>query len=104
MAGAVRLTTAAALALALAACNQGDSGNVMAPEANALTPAQVDLALGPEVTNAAGNALDQASEADAIAQENAVEAADEEDALDESVVDEPAPANNGSDSEADTAE
>jgi hypothetical protein len=40
-----------ALALALAACNQGNSGNVMAPDSNALDPAEVNAALGPEVTN-----------------------------------------------------
>ena len=40
-----------ALACAAAACSQGNSDNVMAPEANALEPAEVNAALGPEVTN-----------------------------------------------------
>jgi hypothetical protein len=45
--------TAAFLALALAAsaCSQGNSDNVMSPDANALDPADVNAALGPEVTN-----------------------------------------------------
>lgn len=38
----------AALAVAAAACNQGNSDNVMSPQANALTPAEVNEALGPE--------------------------------------------------------
>ena len=38
----------AALALAGAACGQGNSDNVMAPQSNALTPAEVNAALGPE--------------------------------------------------------
>ncbi len=38
----------AALALAGAACSQGNSDNVMAPQSNALTPAEVNAALGPE--------------------------------------------------------
>jgi hypothetical protein len=40
-----------ALALAVAGCSQGNSDNVMSPEANALEPADVNAALGPEVTN-----------------------------------------------------
>jgi hypothetical protein len=49
-----------ALAAAAAACGQGNSDNVMSPEANALSPADVNAALGPEVANttdvnAAGN-------------------------------------------------
>ena len=45
--------TAAFLALAGAAsaCSQGNSDNVMSPDANALDPADVNAALGPEVTN-----------------------------------------------------
>jgi hypothetical protein len=42
---------AVALGLALSACSQGNSDNVMSPEANALAPADVNAALGPEVTN-----------------------------------------------------
>jgi len=40
-----------ALAIAAAACGQGNSDNVMSPEANALEPADVNAALGPEITN-----------------------------------------------------
>jgi hypothetical protein len=50
----MKLAKAAALfglAIAAAACNQGNSDNVMSPEANALEPADVNAALGPEVTN-----------------------------------------------------
>lgn len=43
-----------ALTVALAACSQGNSDNVMSPEANALQPADVNAALGPEVTNTPG--------------------------------------------------
>jgi hypothetical protein len=43
--------TFAALALAVAGCSQSNSDNVMSPEANALEPADVNAALGPEVTN-----------------------------------------------------
>lgn len=93
MVAAVKLTIAAAAALALAACGQSGSDNVMASSANALTPAQVDLALGPELANSAGNGLDSSNEANSAAPENAVAAADEEDALDESVADEPVTSN-----------
>lgn len=41
-----------ALAIAAAACGQGNSDNVMSPEANALQPADVNAALGPEDVNA----------------------------------------------------
>ena len=48
--------TAIALALAAAACGQGNSDNVMSPEANALEPAEINAALGPEITaNATAN-------------------------------------------------
>ena len=42
----MRLAFAIAVAAGVTACSQGDSGNVMAPDANALTPAEVNLALG----------------------------------------------------------
>lgn len=92
----MRLTAALALLFGSAACSQGDSDNVMAASANALTPAQVDLALGPELANAEGNAVESANEADATASQNAVKAADTEDALDQSFAEEPAAANNDS--------
>lgn len=85
MVAAVRLTIAAAAVLALAACGQSGSDNVMASSANALTPEQVDLALGPELSNATDNGLESSNEVNSALPENAVEAADEEDALDESV-------------------
>jgi hypothetical protein len=47
-----RSAAVAALAIAAAACSQGNSDNVMSPQANALTPAEVNEMLGPE-TNAA---------------------------------------------------
>jgi hypothetical protein len=40
--------TVAVLVVAGAACSQGNSDNVMAPQSNALTPAEVNAALGPE--------------------------------------------------------
>jgi hypothetical protein len=49
--GFARTISVLALAAAAAACGQGNSGNVMSPEANALQPADVNAALGPEVTN-----------------------------------------------------
>lgn len=90
MVGRLRVTLAVGLAIASAACNRGDSDNVMGSSANALTPAQVDLALGPELTGAAGNQLDSSNEAEAVDSANAAEAAGDEDALDEAVPDEPA--------------
>jgi hypothetical protein len=44
-----------ALAIAGAACSQGNSDNVMAPQSNALTPAEVNAALGPETPVAIDN-------------------------------------------------
>jgi hypothetical protein len=38
-------------AISAAACGQGSPDNVMAPEANALEPAEINAALGPEVAN-----------------------------------------------------
>ena len=49
---------ATVLALAAAACSQGNSDNVMSPEANALEPAEINAALGPEIaTNATASAM-----------------------------------------------
>jgi hypothetical protein len=39
----------------VAACGQGNSDNVMAPQSNALTPAEVNAALGPETPVAVDN-------------------------------------------------
>ena len=47
----VKFGTGAALAVAAAACGQGNSDNMMSPDANALEPADVNAALGTEVTN-----------------------------------------------------
>lgn len=41
----------AALAIAAAACSQGNSDNVMSPQSNGLEPADINAALGPEITN-----------------------------------------------------
>ena len=89
----LKIAVGVSLALALAGCGQGQGGNVMAPEANALTAEQVDLALGPELTNTADNELGSANGTNVVAAENAVEAADTEDAIDEAVTDEPPVAN-----------
>jgi hypothetical protein len=48
----LKITGTVALAIAAAACGQGNSDNVMSPEANALQPADVNAALGPEDMNA----------------------------------------------------
>lgn len=48
----IRISGILALAIAAAACGQGNSDNVMSPEANALQPADVNAALGPEDVNA----------------------------------------------------
>jgi hypothetical protein len=45
------------LAMAAVACNQGNSENVMSPQANALTPVEVNEALGPETNGADLNAM-----------------------------------------------
>lgn len=39
------------IALAASACSQGSSDNVMSPQGNALQPADINAALGPEVMN-----------------------------------------------------
>ena len=46
----LKVGTAMACAMAAAACSQGNSDNVMSPEANALEPADVNAALGTDVT------------------------------------------------------
>ncbi len=48
----LKITIVAAAAIAAAGCSQGNSDNVMSPEANALTPVEVNEALGPETANA----------------------------------------------------
>ncbi len=60
-------TTAAILGLAIAAaaCSQGNSDNVMSPDGNALTPAEVNAALGPEVTNTPGPIANDTNATDA---------------------------------------
>ena len=98
---------AAALSLALAACGQGGPDNVMAPSANALPPALVDLALGPEAGGTSTNAVepadgaapadsaepDEPSVAPSAANASNAEPADadaEEETTDEPIVEEPA--------------
>ena len=62
----LKFAAAAVLAIAAVACNQGNSDNVMAPQANALTPAEVNEALGPETNatdlNAMANGLNGTGE------------------------------------------
>lgn len=87
--GTVRIGIVVSAGLALVGCNQSDSGNVMASHANALTPAQVDLALGPEIANASVNQSEPVNDVNAVVSANATQAADEEDALDEAVPAEP---------------
>jgi hypothetical protein len=74
----MRLTLTAALLGVAAACNPDDSGNVMAAPGNALTPEQVDRALGPELTGdpnvTAGNEADAAGTAANAAGERAEDA------------------------------
>ena len=83
-----RIAAIAALPLVLATCGQGDSGNVMAPAANLLSPEQVDAALGPEPANGA-NAL-EAPNVDNVAEP--VEAADAvEESIEPQVRSEPEP-------------
>jgi hypothetical protein len=43
-----RIVSLVAFGAVIAACSQGNSDNVMAPQSNALTPAEVNAALGPE--------------------------------------------------------
>ena len=47
----IKVGTAIACAMAAAACSQGNSDNMMSPDANALEPADVNAALGTEVMN-----------------------------------------------------
>ncbi|HET9810587.1 MAG TPA: hypothetical protein VFP53_02685 [Sphingomicrobium sp.] len=64
-----KLFGAAALAIGLCACNQGDADNVMAPSANALDPADVNLALG--------NELPATNDVNAVANEESADTAGE---------------------------
>ena len=68
-----RSTLIVGLAAAASACGQGGADNVMAPEANALDPAQVNLILGPE---APANSLDANSVNSIEPPEAAADAAD----------------------------
>ena len=47
----IKVGTAIACAMAAVACSQGNSDNMMSPDANALEPADVNAALGTEVAN-----------------------------------------------------
>jgi hypothetical protein len=50
----MRFAAAITLLLAVTACNQGNSQNVMSSGGgNTLQPADINLALGPEITNTA---------------------------------------------------
>ena len=78
-----RLVAAVTLAAATAACGGDDAGNVMAPEGNKLDPAQIDAALGPEVTANDGNmAVSEVTPVDgATGNESGAIAADEAPAI-----------------------
>jgi hypothetical protein len=69
-----KMAALVALAVVGAACSQGNSDNVMAPEANALEPADVNAALGPEITNT-GEANMSANETTALDNNSAAQAA-----------------------------
>jgi hypothetical protein len=49
----MRIAAGIALLLAASGCSQGGSQNVMSSEGNGLQAADINLALGPEVTNTA---------------------------------------------------
>ena len=66
----------ALLACAASACGQGDSGNVMMSSGNMLSPEQVDAALGPEMGNGTGNALESPEPGEAAEPQQAEETAD----------------------------
>ncbi len=61
------LALAIGWALVLAACGQSGSDNVMVPDSRPLDPNIVDSALGPEVTNTAGNSSNDVNAAGAAA-------------------------------------
>ncbi|MFP5329648.1 MAG: hypothetical protein ACLGHC_05865 [Alphaproteobacteria bacterium] len=67
---------ALAASFLLAACGS-DEDALMGEGANALTPAQVDAALGPELANQGGTAVNATSEDNALQESEAVEAAEE---------------------------
>jgi hypothetical protein len=62
----MKLVQLVVLALAAASCGGGDSDNVMASQLNALDPAQVDRALGPEIATADANGAETADEVNAV--------------------------------------
>ena len=74
----LKVGTAIACAMAAAACSQGNSDNMMSPDANALEPADVNAALGAEVANtpdandmnALDNGVDNEAEPDEPPAEN----------------------------------
>jgi len=72
----LRLAGAAALILAVAACG-GDEDALMGEGANALTPQQVDAALGPELENEGGAPANATPADSALEEREAVEAAEE---------------------------
>lgn len=66
----VKFAVLVGLAAAAAACNQGNSDNVMSPEANALEPADVNMALGNELTPTANSLATNDMNAVGNAEEN----------------------------------
>ena len=71
-----KLAGAGALMLAIAACGSGDEDALMGVGANALTPEQVDAALGPELGNE-GSLPANDSEKEVVEQIEAVQAVEE---------------------------
>lgn len=68
-----RISSIGSLAIAAAACGQSGSDNVMAPEANALEPADVNASLGPDITTTSpANVTDDEArnEANSVANDN----------------------------------
>ena len=79
--------------LLVAACGQNGSDNMMAPNATTLSPAQIDLALGPEPVDSGDNQAAPANEViapQAVQPANAAGASVPDSAPDESAEEEPA--------------
>jgi len=72
-----RLAGAGALMLAIAACGSGDEDALMGAGANALTPQQVDAALGPELGNEGDLPENESLPENALVESEAIEAAEE---------------------------
>lgn len=68
-----RISSIGSLAIAVAACGQSGSDNVMAPQANTLEPADVNAALGPDITTTSAPNVENGeatNEGDKVANDN----------------------------------